>query len=77
LKKDISAIDAVLHLSSVTNGALSNKAYANAEKKTGLNLKDIAQGQASLRLNYKELTKTIHRYNTSPVWSGLIDTDRA
>jgi nitrate reductase alpha subunit len=77
LKKDISAIDAVLHLSSVTNGKLSNRAYKNAEKKTGLKLKDIAKGQEHLRITYKKLTQNIRRYNTSPVWSGLIDTDRA
>ena len=77
LKKDTSAIDAVLHLSSVTNGILSNRAYANAEKKTGLYLREIAKGQESVHMNYKDLVKTIHRYNTSPVWSGIIDTDRA
>jgi len=61
LKKDISAIDAVLHLSSVTNGALSNKAYANAEKKTGLKLRDIAKGQAPPAKKIQD-AKTLHHH---------------
>ncbi len=77
LKEDVSAINAVLHLSSVTNGKLARRAYKNAEKKTGLELEDIGLYTESVTMQYKDLQKAPHRYNSSPVWSGLINTDRA
>jgi nitrate reductase alpha subunit len=77
LKKDISAINAVLHLSSLTNGRLAVQAYKNAEVKTGLKLDDIADGQKDIHYQYKDLQESPKRYNMSPVWSGLMDGGRA
>ncbi len=77
LKEDISAINAVLNLSSVTNGKLAVRAYENAEKKTGLKLSDIIKHKEGERVQYKDLQKAPHRYHSSPVWSGLMMDDRA
>lgn len=77
LKKDISAINAVLNLSSVTNGELAVRAYENSEKKTGLKLKDLGEDSKGVRMQYRDLQKAPHRYHSSPVWSGLMNDDRA
>jgi len=77
LKEDLSAANAVLHLSSLTNGKLSVKAYKNMEAKTGLRLADIAAGSADVKIDYKDLQRQPRRYNMSPLWSGLMDKGRA
>lgn len=77
LKEDVSAANAVLHLSSLTNGELTHRAYKNMESKTGLTLADIADGSRDIRINFKDLQVQPRRYNTSPVWSGLMNNGRA
>lgn len=77
LKKDEEAIHAVLHLSSLTNGVLADRAYAVAEKKTGLVLCDIAEGSKDVKLSYLDLQAQPRRYNNSPLWSGLMNGGRA
>ncbi len=77
LKEDEWAANAVLKLSSLTNGELTVRAYKNAEKKTGLVLSDIAEGSKDVRLDYHALQAQPRRYNTSPIWSGLMNDGRA
>jgi nitrate reductase alpha subunit len=77
LKEDVDAINAVLNLSSVTNGKLAVRAYENAQKKTGLDLTGIINHKEGVRMQYKDLQKAPHRYHSSPVWSGLMMDDRA
>ena len=77
LKEDISAANVVLHLSSLTNGAATVRAYENMEKKTGLVLADLAEGSRDVRMTFKDLQAQPRRYNTSPVWSGLMNEGRA
>jgi nitrate reductase alpha subunit len=77
LKEDISAANAVLHLSSLTNGELTYRAYKNMEVKTGLALSDLAEGSKDVRMTFKDLQAQPRRYNTSPVWSGLMNNGRA
>jgi len=77
LKEDASAANAVLHLSTLTNGELNVRAYQNMEKKTGLALADLAEGSKDLRLRYTDLQAQPRRYNTSPLWSGLMNGGRA
>jgi nitrate reductase alpha subunit len=77
LKEDEWAANAVLHLSTLTNGALNVRAYQNAERKTGLALADLAAGTADLRLNYHDLQAQPRRYTTSPLWSGVMKGGRA
>jgi len=77
IREDEWAVNAVLKLSSLTNGELTYRAYKNIEKKTGLVLADIAEGSKDVRLDYKTLQAQPRRYNTSPVWSGLMNDGRA
>jgi nitrate reductase alpha subunit len=77
LKEDEWAANVVLHLSTLTNGALNVRAYQNAEHKTGLKLADLAAGTKDLRLNYHDLQAQPRRYTTSPLWSGVMSGGRA
>jgi len=77
IEADVAASNAVLHLSTLTNGKLNVRAYENMEKKTGLVLADLGKGTEDLRLNHMDLQAQPRRYNTSPVWSGLMNNGRA
>lgn len=77
LKEDEWAANAVLHLSSLTNGALTVRAYKNMEKKTGLELAHLGKGSEDVRIRYADLQAQPRRYNSSPLWSGLMHNGRA
>ncbi len=77
IKEDVWAADAVLKLSSLTNGKLTVRAYENMEKKTGLELVDLAKGSEDVSIRYADLQAQPRRYNTSPLWSGLMNDGRA
>lgn len=77
LAEDVEAANAVLHLSSLTNGKLTVRAYESMEEKSGLPLVDLAKGSEDFRLDYKDLQGQPRRYLTSPVWSGLMNEGRA
>ena len=77
LKEDEEAVNAILHLSSLTNGKLSVRAYEGAEKRTGQKLVHLAKGSEDVKLNYKDLQTQPRRYNNSPLWSGLMTDGRA
>ncbi len=77
IKEDEWAANAVLHLSTLTNGTLTVRAYENSEKKTGLVLSDLAKGSEDVRIRYADLLAQPRRYNTSPLWSGLMNDGRA
>ncbi len=77
VREDESAANAVLHLSSLTNGELTVRAYRNAEKKTGLELAHLGEGSKDVRITYADLQAQTRRYNNSPLWSGLMHNGRA
>lgn len=77
LKEDVEAVNAVLTLSTLTNGHLNVRAYENMEKKTGLVLADLAAGSKDVRIDYKDLQAQPRRYNTAALWSGLMNNGRA
>jgi len=77
IEEDVDAANVVLKLSSLTNGKLTVRAYENMEKKTGLDLVDLAAGSADVNINYADLQAQPRRYNTSPLWSGLMNDGRA
>jgi len=77
LKEDKSALNAILNLSTLTNGALNVRAYQNMEKKSGLKLADLGEGSKDVHINYADLQAQPRRYNTSPLWSGLMNDGRA
>ncbi len=77
VKEDVEAVNAVLTLSTLTNGMLNDRAYKIMEKKTGLVLADLGEGSKDVRIDYKDLQAQPRRYNTSPLWSGLMNNGRA
>jgi len=77
LKEDKSAANVVLHLSTLTNGKLTHRAYENMEKKSGLKLADLSEGSQDVRISYEDLQAQPRRYNTSPLWSGIMNNGRA
>lgn len=77
LKDDEEVINAILHLSSLTNGVLANRAYENAEKRTGLKLTDLSEGNKNVKLNFDDLKSQPRRYINSPVWSGTMGEGKA
>ncbi|MDH5597960.1 MAG: hypothetical protein OEY34_02485, partial [Cyclobacteriaceae bacterium] len=77
LKEDIEAINCILKLSTLTNGKLTHRAYQNMEKKTGLVLSDLSEGSQDVAIDYADLQAQPRRYNTSPLWSGLMNKGRA
>ncbi|MCC6763855.1 MAG: nitrate reductase subunit alpha [Deltaproteobacteria bacterium] len=77
LREDESAANAVLHLSTLTNGKLNVRAYENMEKKTSLSLVDLGAGMADFRVTYADLQAQPRRYTTSPLWSGVMTKGRA
>lgn len=77
IEEDTEAANAILHLSSLTNGALTVRAYENMEKKTGLDLVQLGKGSEDVRMRYTDLQAQPRRYNTSPLWSGLMNKGRA
>lgn len=77
LKEDVWAANIVLKLSTLTNGMLNVRAYEDAEKRTGLVLADLGTGNKDVRITYADLQAQPRRYNTSAVWSGLMNDGRA
>ncbi|MGB3525070.1 MAG: nitrate reductase subunit alpha [Flavobacteriales bacterium] len=77
LKEDVEAVNAVLRLSTLTNGKLNYRAYQNMEVKAGMVLADLGEGSKDVRIDYKDLQAQVRRYNTSPLWSGLMNDGRA
>ncbi len=77
IRDDVDAANAVLHLSTLTNGELNMRAYKDAEERTGLSLADLGEGYRNVRITYKDLQAQPRRYNTSPVWSGILNDGRA
>lgn len=77
LMEDVEAINCILALSTLTNGKLNYRAYENMEVKTGLVLADLGEGLQDVRMEYKDLQSQPRRYNTSPVWSGIMNNGRA
>ena len=77
VREDEAAANVILHLSTLTNGALAVRAYQNLEKKTGVKLADLGEGYKNVRIRYTDLQSQPRRYNMSPLWSGLMNDGRA
>ncbi|HJN78263.1 MAG TPA: nitrate reductase subunit alpha [Myxococcota bacterium] len=77
VKEDEWACNAVLHLSSLTNGKATVRAYLEAEKRTGMPLVDLGKGSEDVKIRYADLQAQPRRYNNSPLWSGVMSDGRA
>jgi nitrate reductase alpha subunit len=70
------AANAILRLAPETNGELAYRAYQSIEKKTGLQLADLAEGSRHIRADFANLQAQPRRLLNSPCWSGLVGKGR-
>ncbi|MGG4554356.1 nitrate reductase subunit alpha [Paenibacillus humicus] len=64
------AADAILNLSSATNGRVSQRAWESAEQDTGVALKDISADRAAERITFESITVQPREVIPTPVFSG-------
>lgn len=64
------AAEAMLILSSATNGKVALKAWEAEEKKTGLSLKDISEERAGERITFDGITAQPQKVIPTPVFTG-------
>ena len=77
LKDDVEAINAVLKLSTLTNGKLTKRAYEiKAEEIGNPEIAKLGDGYADIKIEYRDLQAQPKRYNNSVLWSGLMDNGR-
>ena len=77
LHDDVEAINAILKLSTLTNGKLSQRAYQNMAAKSGNEeVATLGDGYVQIDIEYLDLQAQPKRYNSSPLWSGLMHDGR-
>lgn len=64
------AADAILNLSSATNGKVSQRAWESAEQDTGVQLKDISADRTAERITFQSITAQPREVIPTPVFSG-------
>ena len=69
--------EAILLLDPVSNGELAYRAFLDEEKKTGVRLTDLAEGNRHVRISFKDLVAQPRRQLTTPTWSAIINQGRA
>lgn len=70
LYTDRNAAEAILTLSSATNGSMAMKAWENLESQSGMKLKDLAEGRAEEHISFSEITAQPRKVISTPVFSG-------
>ncbi|NLA48116.1 MAG: nitrate reductase subunit alpha, partial [Bacteroidales bacterium] len=75
--EDTEVINAILLLSSVTNGTLSGRAFSALEKNTGIDLSEVNPVNNDITLCFNDLQAQPRRLLNSPLWSGLMTNGRA
>jgi nitrate reductase alpha subunit len=77
LKDDVEGINAILKLSSLTNGKLADRAYRNMAEKIGVPaIAELGMPYRDIDISYRDLQAQPKRYNSSPLWSGLMHDGR-
>ena len=69
--------EAILLLDPVSNGELAYRAFLDEEKKTGVRLTDLAEGNRHVRISFKDLVAQPRRQLTTPTWSAILNHGRA
>ncbi|MBD81470.1 MAG: nitrate reductase subunit alpha [Crocinitomicaceae bacterium] len=77
LKSDVEAINAILKLSTLTNGKLTERCYKNMSEKIGVpEIGELGTEYRQIDMEYRDLQSQPKRYNSSPLWSGLMHDGR-
>jgi nitrate reductase alpha subunit len=70
LARDVHLAEAILALSGTTNGAVAVQAWQELEKRTGVNLADLAAERAGEHITFADTQVQPRAVITSPEWSG-------
>ncbi|WP_188206320.1 nitrate reductase subunit alpha [Alkalibacillus aidingensis] len=70
------AVNAVLHVSSATNGEVAQKAWKQQEKDTGMELADISSDRAGEKITFDQITAQPREVIPTPVFSGSNKGDK-
>jgi nitrate reductase / nitrite oxidoreductase, alpha subunit len=70
LAKDIHAAEAILALSGTTNGRLAVEGFEALQRRTGIELADLAKENEGRRITFADTQSRPVAVNTSPEWSG-------
>ncbi|WP_091662093.1 nitrate reductase subunit alpha [Alteribacillus iranensis] len=76
LYNDKDAAEAILALSSTTNGSLAKKAWKQMEDKTGQKLSDLAEERTEEHITFDDITAQPRHVISSPVFSGSTTKNR-
>ncbi|AIM17227.1 nitrate reductase subunit alpha [Neobacillus sp.] len=71
LSHDKNVAEAILTLSSTTNGSVNQKAWVDLEKKTNQKLKHLSEERAEEHISFDEISAQPRKVITSPVFSGI------
>jgi nitrate reductase / nitrite oxidoreductase, alpha subunit len=71
LSFDRNVAEAILTLSSTTNGSINQKAWADMEKKTSQKLRHLSIERAEEHISFDEISAQPRKVITSPVYSGI------
>jgi nitrate reductase alpha subunit len=77
LEDALDAANAILALAPETNGEIAWHAFHAEEKKTGLVLTDLAEGNRKVRMTFADLAAQPRRTLISPCWTGMVNDGRA
>jgi len=77
LEDALDAANAILALAPETNGEIAWHAFHAEEKKTGLVLTDLAEGNRNVRMTFADLATQPRRTLISPCWTGMVNDGRA
>jgi len=70
LKRDVHACEAILALSGTTNGHLATQGFRTLEKRTGIELHDLAAEHEGKQITFADTQAAPVPVITSPEWSG-------
>jgi len=76
LERAEQAAEAILALSGATNGRLSHDGFTTLEKRVGLPLADLVEGERDTRIRWSDVRARPQKTLTSPEWSGDEAGDR-
>ena len=71
------AINIVLRFAPETNGESAYKAFCEHEKRVGLPLRDLGEGNKNAVVTYEDIQRQPRRLLNSPCWSGIMTDGRA
>ena len=77
LNEVVEAINIILRFAPETNGEAAAIAFKEHEKKVGLPLADLGEGNRSVSTQFEDIQRQPRRLLTSPCWSGIMNDGRA